>query len=116
LAIYYNAADVLVVPSKYESFGLVALEAMSTGTPVIASRVGGLATIVDDNKTGYLIPWQCPEPFARKLEILLANQSLLEAMGREAYQSAKEYSWSNVGRRLASLYSAAVLQRVGNVR
>ena len=116
LAIYYNAADVLVVPSKYESFGLVALEAMSTGTPVIASRVGGLATIVDDNKTGYLIPWQCPEPFARKLEILLANQSLLEAMGREAYRSAKEYSWSNVGRRLASLYSAAVLQRVGNVR
>ena len=114
LAIYYNAADVLVVPSKYESFGLVALEAMATGTPVIASRVGGLATIVEDTKNGYLIPWQCPEPFARKLDMLLANESLLEAMGREAYRSAKEYSWSNVGRRLASLYSAAILQRVGS--
>jgi len=112
LPIYYNAADVLVVPSKYESFGLVALEAMATGTPVIASRVGGLATIVEDTKNGFLISWHCPDAFARKLEMLLFTPSLLRAMGREAERSSIAYSWTKVGERLASLYAKAVLQRV----
>ena len=114
LPIYYNAADILVVPSKYESFGLVALEALATGTPVIASRVGGLATIVQDTKTGFLIPWQCPDAFARKLEILLANESILEAMAVEARKSAMVYSWSSVGEELSKLYASSVLQRVGS--
>ena len=64
LPLYYNASDVLVIPSYYESFGLVALEAMACGIPVIASRVGGLPTTVKDSKTGYLVPWRCPDPFA----------------------------------------------------
>ena len=58
----YNAADICVVPSYYESFGLVALEAMACGVPVIASRVGGLKETVQDGRTGYLVPWRCPEP------------------------------------------------------
>ena len=58
LPLYYNASDVLVIPSYYESFGLVALEAMACGIPVIASRVGGLPTTVKDSKTGYLVPWR----------------------------------------------------------
>ena len=102
------------MPSKYESFGLVALEALATGTPVIASRVGGLATIVQDTKTGFLIPWQCPDAFARKLEILLANESILEAMAVEARKSARVYSWSSVGEELSKLYASSVLQRVGS--
>ena len=114
LPIYYNAADILVVPSKYESFGLVALEALATGTPVIASRVGGLATIVQDTKNGFLIPWQCPDAFARKLEMLLANESILEAMGLEARKSSMAYSWSSVGEELSNLYASSVLQRVGS--
>jgi D-inositol-3-phosphate glycosyltransferase len=73
LPLVYNAADVCVMPSYYESFGLVALEAMACGTPVVASRVGGLKSTVKDGETGYLIPWHCPEPFAERLEILLSN-------------------------------------------
>lgn len=114
LPIYYNAADVLVVPSKYESFGLVALEAMATGTPVIASRVGGLATIVEDTKNGFLISWQCADAFSRKLDVLLANESLMLAMGREARRSAMAYAWSNVGKALVNVYASSVLQRVGS--
>ncbi|MDA0301938.1 MAG: glycosyltransferase, partial [Chloroflexi bacterium] len=63
LSAYYNAADVVAVPSFYESFGLVAVEAMASGVPVVASRVGGLSSTVADGRTGYLIPWRCPEPF-----------------------------------------------------
>ena len=60
LPLYYNAADVCVVPSYYESFGLVALESMACGTPVVATRVGGLPTIVQHGHTGYLKSWRCP--------------------------------------------------------
>jgi D-inositol-3-phosphate glycosyltransferase len=67
LPLYYSAADVCVVPSYYESFGLVAVEAMACGTPVVASRVGGLVSTVQDGVSGYLIPWRCPEPFAERL-------------------------------------------------
>ena len=73
LPLYYNAADVCVVPSHYESFGLVAVEAMASGVPVVASRVGGLTGTVQDGETGYLIPWLCPEPFAERIELLLDN-------------------------------------------
>ena len=55
LPFYYAAADMVVMPSHYESFGLVALEAMAMGTPVIASKVGGLAHLVQDGETGYLV-------------------------------------------------------------
>src|SRR5207237_6258728 len=83
LPLYYNAADVCVVPSYYESFGLVALEAMACGVPVVASRVGGLKETVEDGRTGYLVPWLCPEPFAERLELLLNNEPLRRSLGRE---------------------------------
>ncbi|MEX2245795.1 MAG: glycosyltransferase, partial [Dehalococcoidia bacterium] len=82
LPLYYNAADVCVVPSYYESFGMVAVEAMACGTPVVASRVGGLTSTISDGETGYLIPWRCPEPFAERLELLLDNDDLRAAIGR----------------------------------
>ena len=64
----FNAADICVVPSYYESFGLVALEAMACSVPVIASRVGGLKETITDGQSGYLVPWRCPEPFAERLD------------------------------------------------
>src|SRR5438067_6712107 len=76
LPLYYNAADVCVVPSYYDSFGMVAGESMACGTPVVASRVGGLASTISDGETGYLIPWRCPEPFVERLELLLDNGEL----------------------------------------
>ena len=104
LPVYYNAADVVVVPSFYESFGLVAVEAMACGVPVVASRVGGLASTVADGRTGYLIPWRCPEPFAEKIELLLRNEPLRRALGRAAAEHMRSYSWSAVSARLCRLY------------
>ena len=101
---YYSAADVFVLPSHYESFGLAALEAMACGTPVVASRVGGLTSVVDDGKTGYLIPWRCPEPFAQRLDMLLANPRLREAMGGAARAKAMGMSWHGVVDELLDFY------------
>ena len=81
LSLFYSAADVCVVPSHYESFGLVAAEALACGTPVVASRVGGLAETVKDGENGYLVPWRCPEAFAERIELLLENVYLRDALG-----------------------------------
>ncbi|WP_322795200.1 glycosyltransferase [Tepidiforma sp.] len=107
LPAFYAAADVCVVPSFYESFGLVAVEAMACGTPVVASRVGGLASTVIDGVTGYLIPWRCPEPFAEKLDVLLANPELRANFGRAARAAVERFRWSTIGLRIADLYDAA---------
>jgi D-inositol-3-phosphate glycosyltransferase len=111
LPAYYNAADVVVMPSFYESFGLVAVEAMACGTPVVASRVGGLASTVADGRTGYLIPWRCPEPFAEKIELLLRNEPLRSALGRAAVERMRSYSWSAVSEQLCRLYGELLAER-----
>ncbi|MBF8267294.1 MAG: glycosyltransferase family 1 protein [Dehalococcoidia bacterium] len=104
LPTYYNAADVCVVPSYYESFGLVALEAMACGTPVIASRVGGLPTVVKGGVTGYLIPWRCPEPFADGLDVLLKSPAIRRAMGRASRRLALGMRWSDTAEQMLALY------------
>ena len=73
LPYYYSAAEVLVMPSLYESFGMVALEAMACGTPVIASEVGGLGYLVQDGVTGYTIPDSDPEALCDKLSLLVGR-------------------------------------------
>src|SRR5438034_5588275 len=104
LPLYYNAADVCVVPSYYESFGLVAVEAMACGVPVIASRVGGLRETVQDGQTGYLVPWLCPEPFAERLALLLNNEPLRRNLGREARAAAERLRRSDVAARVEDVY------------
>ena len=104
LPTYYSAADVCVVPSYYESFGLVAVEAMACGAPVVASRVGGLVSTVIDGVTGYLIPWRCPEPFAEKLGVLLENPELRANFSRAARQSVERFRWKRVALEVAALY------------
>lgn len=101
---YYRAADVVVMPSFSESFGLVAVEAMASGVPVIASRVGGLASTVADGRTGYLVPWRCPEPFAEKIELLLRNRPLRDALGAAGVVRMRDFSWESVADRLVALY------------
>ena len=108
LPLYYNAADVCVVPSFYESFGLVAIESMACGTPVVASRVGGLASTILDGETGYLISWRCPEPFAERLELLLDNDELRASFGRSAREAVERYRWANVATAVAELYESLV--------
>ena len=103
---HYNAADVVLVPSHYESYGLVALEAMACCTPVVAARVGGLASLVVDGETGYLAPQHTPEQYAERVEVLLSNDALREAMGRAGRRRAEELAWDAVGRRFADFYTS----------
>ena len=108
LPLYYNAADVCVVPSYYESFGLVALESMACGTPVVASRVGGLPTIVHHGHTGYLKSWRCPEAFANSVEMIISSSGLQESMGAAARRRAELMGWSNVASMISQEYRALI--------
>ena len=101
---YYSAADVFVLPSYYESFGLAALEAMACGTPVVVSRVGGLSSFVEEGRTGYLIPWRCAEPFSERIRTLLSNSDLRAAMGTVARDRSQQMGWDSVAIRVSRLY------------
>jgi D-inositol-3-phosphate glycosyltransferase len=111
LPLYYAAADVTVLPSYYESFGMVALEAMACGSPVIASRVGGLVTTVRDGVTGFLIPEADVEALAERIGALVADPDLRWRVGREGVRWAAQHRWACVAeavcREYASLESRA---------
>jgi D-inositol-3-phosphate glycosyltransferase len=102
---YYSGAEVVVVPSHYESFGMVALEAMACGTPVIASEVGGLAFVVRDGATGFHVPQRDPEALAAKIELLLSDPVLRMRLGRRAACWAESYAWPAIADRLLTLFS-----------
>jgi D-inositol-3-phosphate glycosyltransferase len=104
LPYYYSAAEALVMPSHYESFGLVALEAMACGTPVIASQVGGLAFLVQDGVTGYSIPDQDPDALASALRKLIGDSVARDEMGRRAAEYAREYSWPVITSQIVKIY------------
>ena len=105
LPLYYNAADVCVVPSYYESFGLVALESMACGTPVVATRVGGLSTIIHHGRTGYLKSWRCPEAFANSVEMIISSDGLQQSMGEAARKRAEGMGWDNVAAMIWNEYA-----------
>jgi D-inositol-3-phosphate glycosyltransferase len=105
LSTYYRAADVVVVPSRSESFGLVALEAAACGIPVVASAVGGLLTIIDNGETGYLVPRRDPALFAEHIDELLAHPTMARAMGAKAAEKARDYTWSFAAARLRRVYA-----------
>jgi D-inositol-3-phosphate glycosyltransferase len=104
LPCYYAAAEMVVMPSHYESFGMVALEAMAMGRPVIASEVGGLAFLVQDGLTGYHVPSRDPEALAERLYTLLADEDCREAMGQAARRYAEQFDWAIIAGRLVGVY------------
>jgi D-inositol-3-phosphate glycosyltransferase len=104
LPYYYSAAEVLVMPSHYESFGMVALEAMACGTPVVASEVGGLAYLVRDGETGFTIPAEEPESLCEKLSWLLNDHELHARMSGNAAEYAKDYAWEKVADQIVDVY------------
>jgi D-inositol-3-phosphate glycosyltransferase len=104
LPYYYSAAEAVVMPSFYESFGMVALEAMACGTPVVASQVGGLAFLVQDGETGFTVPVEEPEALADRLLRLIREPGLRRQMGEKAADLAREYAWENIAGRMLELY------------
>jgi len=111
LPYYYSAAVAVVIPSHYESFGMVALEAMACGTPVVASHVGGLAFLVQDGVTGYTVPVDEPQALADRLITLLQNQDLRARMGSQAASFAKQYGWENISARILQLYEEVIARK-----
>ena len=108
LPYYYSAAEAVVVPSHYESFGIVALEAMACGTPVVASQVGGLAYLVQDGVTGYTVPSSDVQALADRIAELIKNPQLRDRLGEQAAAVAQEFSWEIIAKRILNLYQDAL--------
>ena len=104
LSYYYSAAEICILPSRYESFGLVALESMACGTPVIASRVGGIPEVVEHGKTGFLITPGDEKEIAGGIEYLLKDEKLRNSMALQAHKRAKGFSWKSVADKVSSIY------------
>lgn len=105
LSTYYRAADVVVVPSRSESFGLVALEAAACGTPVVAAAVGGLRTLVDHGRTGFLVEESDPVAYAAYVHKLLSDPELAARCSQAAAARARAYRWSTAAARLRRIYT-----------
>jgi D-inositol-3-phosphate glycosyltransferase len=106
LPLYYVASDVTVLPSYYESFGMVALEAMACGSPVIASRVGGLVTTIRDGVTGFLVPDSDVAALAERIGNLLGDADLRWRIGREGVRWAAQHRWPCVAEAVCREYAA----------
>jgi D-inositol-3-phosphate glycosyltransferase len=100
LPLYYSAATAVIMPSDYESFGMVALEAMASGTPVIASEVGGLAFLIRDSETGYLVPVREPISLANRIERMIGDLGKSKEMGQRASDLAQDYAWHRIADRV----------------
>jgi D-inositol-3-phosphate glycosyltransferase len=104
LSTYYRAADVCLVPSRSESFGLVALEAAACGTPVVAAAVGGLRTLVEHERTGFLVEGRDPAAYARHVAEVLDVPTVAADLAAVAARRARDYTWSTAAARLRRIY------------
>lgn len=105
LPTYYAAADVCVLPSRYESFGVVALESLACGTPVVASRVGGLPSIVEEGRTGFLVPPGHARALADRIMLPLRNPGLRARMGCQASHAVRRFDWRRIAGEILALYA-----------
>jgi len=108
LADWFRAASVLVVPSYSESFGLVAIEAQATGTPVLAAAVGGLPVAVRDGETGFLVQGHDPGAYARVLADFADRPELPSRLGAAAARHAQYFGWDTAAATTADVYTAAM--------
>jgi D-inositol-3-phosphate glycosyltransferase len=115
LADLYALAEVCVVSSHTESFGLVALEAQASGTPVVATAVGGLVDVVEDGVTGFLIEGRDPTAFAGRIGELLQSRTLRDRMGAAARDRAARYTWDRSVERLLGLYDCVEFPEAAGV-
>lgn len=115
LPYYYASATAVIMPSDYESFGMVALEAMASGTPVIATEVGGLAFLVRDGETGYLVPVRDPQALAERILTLLTDCQTRQTLGENATHLAHEYDWNLIAERLLGLFNDQIRRNMPSV-
>lgn len=104
LPFFYSVAEICVLPSRYESFGMVALEAMACGTPVIASNVGGLTSVIQDQTTGFLVPEDNEMVLAEKMLALLKSPALKDTMGNAARAKVQAFNWEEIAYQTIALY------------
>ena len=109
---YFAAADLVAVPSHYESFGLVALEALACGAAVVASQVGGLAFTIEDGVSGLLSPVADPAALAERIELLLTDEPRAEQIRSAARARALTFGWESVAQQVSRLYNELIAERV----
>jgi glycosyltransferase involved in cell wall biosynthesis len=108
---FYEGADICVFPSRHEAFGIVILEAMASGKPVVASNGGGFPEIISDGENGILVKPGDPEAFAEAILTLLRNDKLRNRLSRNALKTAANYSWENIAKKYVSLYEDLIGSR-----
>lgn len=116
LSTFYRAADVCLVPSRTESFGLVALEAAACGIPVVGAAVGGLPTLIEHGRTGFLVEERDPLVFAALTAEILGDGETATAMGRRAAARARAFTWTTAAQRLQRLYGELTSRRLVECR
>lgn len=109
---YLKSIDIVAVPSLWETFAIVALEGMACGKPIIASNVGGIPYLIDNNKNGMLVGACDTEDLAKKICILLRDRALRERMGKEGSSRSQEFDWDKIASNTISVY-IAVLNKSG---
>ncbi len=112
LAVFYQAADAVIMPSRSESFGLVAAEAQSCGIPVIAAAVGGLPYIIEDGQSGILVEGHDPVDYAKALDRVLDDPDFAASLSQGAIAHSERFSWDATVSRLLELYAGIALSPV----
>ncbi len=110
LPLYYNAADVCVVPSHHETFGLVALESLACGTPVVATRVGGMESVIRHGENGYLVDDNSPERLADSIASVVSGRPTQIGAADAIRESVSGFGWSSIAEKIAREYRIALAE------
>ena len=103
-AMYYKSSDIFVLPSTHESFGIVNLEAMACGVPIVASKIGGIPDVVKECENGLLVSPVCSDAFADAINYLLYNTDLMKQMGADGKEKVKKYAWERISSNIEKVY------------
>jgi phosphatidyl-myo-inositol alpha-mannosyltransferase len=109
---YYKTANVFCAPATgRESFGIILLEAMATGTPVVASNISGYASVMTHEKDGLLVPPKQEVPLAQAIACLMKNPSLRHQLGQKGIQTSSGYGWEGVSRKVMDCYTRTIISK-----